>query len=72
MRKHQTARVEDIYLNNWHVIFEVTNVMKAKETPRNRLRLQQIQETWSPNRGLNWNLLLKHILLPSWGSLCVD
>ena len=59
------ARVKGILLNNWPVIFKSLSVMIAKETSRNSLRLKEIKMTWSPNRVLDWNLLLKHIFWPT-------
>lgn len=48
MRNHQMARVKDILLNNWPIIFKIANVSKAKEISRTCLRLKEIKATWSP------------------------
>lgn len=37
-------------LHNWPAIFKSVNVMKAKKTLRIYLRLNEMKETWSPNR----------------------
>lgn len=45
MKQRQAARMKDVFLNNHPVIFKSVNVMKAKETLRNSLRLKKIKET---------------------------
>lgn len=72
MRESQTARMKDILLKNWPVTFKSVNIMKVKKTLNNCLRLKEIKEIWSPNRVLEWTILLKHIFLASWWNLYVN